>query len=72
MKALKRFLLLALALIMCMSLFACSDDPSTDDPNTDDPVIDNPIEDPADPSGDTPSAGDNQEKDLVIDYQVLH
>ncbi len=71
MKALKRFLLLALALIMCMSLFACSDDPSTDDPNTDDPVIDNPIEDPADPSGDTPSAGDNQEKDLVIDYQVL-
>ncbi len=71
MKTLKRLLLLVLALIMCTSLFACSDDPSNDDPSNDDPAIVDPSNpndpvDPADPSGLT-----QVENDFVIDYQAL-
>ncbi len=61
MKALKRLLLLALALIMCMSLFACSDDPDNDNPIPDGPVVDN-----TDDSNLTAI-----ENDYIVDYQVL-
>ncbi len=69
MKVLKRLLLLVLALVMCLSLFACSDEPSNDEPSTDDPVIDNPDngkEDEKDESGLTVV-----ENDFIIDYQAL-
>ncbi len=69
MKTLKRLLLLVLALVMCLSLFACSDEPSNDEPSNDDPVIDNPDngkEDEKDESGLTVV-----ENDFIIDYQAL-
>ncbi len=74
MKALKRLLLLALALIMCTSLFACSDEPSNDDPSNDDPAIVDPSNpnDPADPADPADPSGLTQvENDYIIDYQVI-
>ncbi len=72
MKALKRFLLLALALIMCMSLFACSDDSTDDTPSTDDPAVVDPSNPSDDPADDKPSGGSTKvENDYIVDYQIL-
>ncbi len=63
MKALKRFLLLALALIMSLSLFACA--------NTGDPSNPSDPSDPSNPSNPSNPSGSDVENYYEIDYQVL-